>query len=56
MQNGLGSALMSIAMIAAFLLAGGGIWMAAKRRELKKGALMLLAALVLIGNVLIWTI
>jgi hypothetical protein len=56
MQSGLGSALMSIAMIAVFLLAGGGLWLMARRREIKKGALMLAAAAVMLGNVLIWAI
>jgi hypothetical protein len=54
MQSGLGSALMSIAMIAVFLLAGGGVWLITKRRDGKKGALMLTAAAVMLGNVLIW--
>lgn len=50
------SALLSILMIAAFLLAVGGIWLIAKRREVRKGLLMLLAAAIFLGNVLIWTI
>ena len=56
MQSGVGAVLLSIAMLAAFTLAGGGIWMISKRRDVRKGVLMLLAALVLLGNVLIWTI
>jgi hypothetical protein len=56
MQSGPGAILLSIAMIAAFLLGAGGVWMIAKARDRKKGALMLVAALVLLGNVLIWTI
>lgn len=47
-------ALLSIAMLAVFALALGGGWMVAKRREKKQGVLMLIAALVLLGNVLIW--
>ena len=54
MQSALGATLMSIAMIAAFLLSAGGIWLIAKRRDRKKGALMLVAALVMLGNVLVW--
>ena len=56
MQSSLGATLLSIAMLAAFLLAGGGVWTIAKRGERKQGLLMLLAALVLLGNVLIWTV
>jgi high-affinity Fe2+/Pb2+ permease len=55
-MTGFGATLLSIAMIAAFLLAAGGIWMAVKRRDLKKGLLMVSAALVLVGNVLVWTV
>jgi hypothetical protein len=56
MQSGLAATLMSIAMIAAFLVGAGGMWLIVKRRDVKKGALMLVAALVMLGNVLIWTI
>lgn len=56
MQSGLGATLLSITMLASLLLGASGIWMAAKRRDFRKGILMLLAALVLLGNVLIWTI
>ncbi len=56
MQSGLAATLMSIAVIAAFALGGGGMWLIVKRRDVKKGALMLAAALVMLGNVLIWTI
>ena len=48
--------LLSILMIAAFLLGAGGMWLIARRRDFRKGVLMLLAGLVLLGNVLIWTI
>jgi hypothetical protein len=53
---GLVATLMSIAVIAALALAGGGAWLLAKGRERKRGALMLLAALVTFANVLIWTL
>jgi LPXTG-motif cell wall-anchored protein len=46
---------LSIAMLAAFALAGGGGWLIFKRRDLKRGVLMLIAAVVLLGNVLILT-
>lgn len=56
MTGGLGALLMSIAMLAVFLLAGGGLWLIAKARDRKKGGLMLAAAAVLLVNVLIWTL
>jgi hypothetical protein len=46
----------AIAMLGAFAcLIGGGIAIA-KRRERRRGVLMLVMALVLIVNVLIWTL
>ena len=56
MQSGFGAVLLSVAMLGAFVLAGGGIWMIARRRDVRKGILMLVASLVLLGNVLVWTI
>lgn len=56
MQSGPGAILLSILMIAAFLLGAGGAWMIVKAGDTKKGLLMLTAAAVLIGNVLIWTV
>jgi len=55
-MTGLVSALVSIAVLAAFALIAGGAWLLLKRGEKKQGALMILAALVLIANVLIWTV
>ena len=55
-MTGLVSALLSIAILAAFALIGGGAWLFVKRGEKKQGALMILAALVLFANVLIWTV
>jgi hypothetical protein len=55
-MTGLVSALLSIAILAAFALAGGGLWLLVKKCERKQGGLMLLAALVLLANVLIWTV
>lgn len=49
-------AALSLAMIAAFALFGGGAWLLIKRKERKQGLLMLLAAAVLFANVLIWTL
>ena len=47
-------ALLSISMLAVFALCAGGGWLIVKRRNRKQGVLMLVAALVLLGNVLIW--
>ncbi len=52
----LASILLSVAMIAAFALVAGGIVMIRRGRERTKGALMVVAALVLIGNVAILTL
>jgi high-affinity Fe2+/Pb2+ permease len=49
-------AALSLAMIAAFVLLGGGAWLLVRRGERKQGVLMLLAAAVLFANVLIWTL
>jgi hypothetical protein len=50
------SSLLSIAVLAAFLLAGGGIYLIATGRARTQGVLMLVMTAVLIGNVLIWTV
>ena len=55
-MTGLGSALLSILMIAAFLLALGGGWMLARGNDRRKGVLMLVAAAVMLGNVLVWAL
>ena len=47
-------ALLSVSMLAVFALALGGGWIIAKRSEKKQGLLMLIAAAVLLANVLIW--
>jgi hypothetical protein len=55
-MSGPGALTLSILMIAAFLLAAGGTYLILKRKERHKGSLMLLAALVALINVLIWTL
>jgi hypothetical protein len=50
------SAALGIAMIAVFLLTAGGIRLIARGEYRKQGWLMITAALVLLGNVLVWTI
>jgi hypothetical protein len=55
-MNGASATFLSILMIAAFLLAWGGIYLLVKRGDRKKGMLMLVAAAVAVGNVLVWTL
>jgi hypothetical protein len=47
---------LSLAVIAAFALLGGGLYLLIKLGNRKQGLLMLLAAAVLLANVLIWTL
>ena len=47
---------MAVAMIAAFLLTAGGAKLAFKRETRARGILMMVAAAVLVVNVLVWTI
>lgn len=49
-------AALSLAMIAAFVLTGGGAWLLVRQKNRKQGVLMLLAAAVMFANVLIWTV
>ena len=53
---GISAAAPAIAMLGAFACLIGGGMLIAKRRDVKKGALMLVMAAVLIGNVAIWTL
>ncbi len=54
--TGIAAAAPSLAMLAAFAcLIGGGV-LIVKRRDVKKGVLMLVMAVVLIANVVIWTL
>ena len=55
-MNGLGAFLLSVMMIAVFALIAGGLYTLARRNDRKRGLLMLAAALVMLANVLIWTL
>jgi hypothetical protein len=55
-MQGLGSVAMTVAMIAAFLLVLGGAKLATDRQTRGKGILMIVAALVIVMNVMIWTV
>jgi high-affinity Fe2+/Pb2+ permease len=47
---------LTLAMIAAFLLFAGGVKLASARHTRGRGILMMVAALVLVTNVMIWTV
>ena len=55
-MNSFASAAMALAMIAAIVLAIGGVRLALRGGDRKRGILMVVAAAVLVGNVLILTI
>ena len=54
--SGFHSGIMAVAMIAAFLLAAAGVKLALDRQTRARGALMIAAALVIVMNVMIWTV
>ena len=54
--NGLSDWVMALAMIACFLLVFGGIRLVRQRQSRKQGVLMIVAALVILMNVMIWTV
>lgn len=54
--SGLEQAAPAIAMIAAFVLAFFGVRLAMRSDTRNKGVLMVVMALVLVGNVVIWTL
>jgi hypothetical protein len=47
---------MTVAMIAALVLLAGGLKLAFSRQTRSRGILMIAAALVLVTNVMIWTV
>ncbi|MBX3561738.1 MAG: hypothetical protein KF780_07970 [Sphingomonas sp.] len=55
-MTGTAAFLLSIMVLASFALVGGGVYLIARGGDRRKGALMLVAALVLIGNVAILTV
>ena len=55
-MSAIAAAAPAIAMVAAFILAWFGIRLARRPDERTKGILMIVMALVLIGNVVIWVI
>ena len=55
-MEGIADAALAIAVIASFLLVAGGIRLARARQTRGRGALMIVAALVILMNVMIWTV
>jgi hypothetical protein len=55
-MTALSSIAMALAMIAAFLLAAAGVKLALAPQTRARGILMVVAALVLVMNVMIWTV
>lgn len=47
---------LSLAMLAVFALGAGGVWLIVRRKDRKRGILMLTAAAVVLVNVAIWTL
>ena len=47
---------MTVAMVAAILLLAGGVKLAIARQKRNRGILMVVAALVIVMNVMIWTV
>ena len=55
-MDGAPALLLSLLMLAGFALAGGGVYTLVKLKDRTKGILMLIAALVMWGNVAIVTL
>jgi high-affinity Fe2+/Pb2+ permease len=55
-MTGFAAMAMAVAMLAAFALVFGGVRLALRPVDRNRGLLMIAAAAVLVGNVLIWTI
>jgi high-affinity Fe2+/Pb2+ permease len=55
-MDNLSSIAMALAMVAAFLLIAGGVKLTRHRQTRGRGILMIVAALVLVMNVMIWTV
>jgi hypothetical protein len=55
-MGNLSNAALALAMIAGFLLLAGGVKLALDRQTRGRGILMIVAALVLVMNVMIWTV
>ena len=47
-------AILSIAVLASFALAIGGVWLVRRGSDRKRGVLMIVMAVVLLANVVLW--
>lgn len=56
MASGNSPWLLSLAVLAVFALVYGGVRLILGRKERGKGVLMLVAALVILGNLLLWSL
>ena len=54
--TGIGAAAPAIAMLGMLACIAGGIYLIATKRDRKKGTLLLVMSVVLLGNVLVWTL
>ena len=54
--TGLGAAAPAIAMLGMFACVAGGIYLIKTKRDRRKGVLLLIMSVVLLGNVLVWTL
>ena len=55
-MSGLSDWVFALAVIASILLVGGGIRLIRQRQSRTQGVLMIIAALVILMNVMIWTL
>jgi high-affinity Fe2+/Pb2+ permease len=55
-MNDFSDAALAIAMVSGFLLLAGGVKLAFDRQTRGRGVLMMVAALVIVMNVMIWTV
>ena len=52
----LAQTMLSVVMLGSILCLVGGGWMLVSRRDVRKGALLVMMAVVLLGNVLVWAL
>ncbi|TMJ12804.1 MAG: hypothetical protein E6G94_12990 [Alphaproteobacteria bacterium] len=56
MSSTLVDTVLAIAVLAAFALIAGGLWLILNKRDPKRGLLMILAAAVTLANVVVWNL